>query len=86
MRLVVDARERELLFDHTLIDGELRTRLATADEAGTGKLAIHLRPDELLEWIALAANHEEERSLESRLDGLYDRLQRVEGSLDVYES
>jgi hypothetical protein len=49
---------------------------------------VRLTPDDLndlLEWIAFAANHAETRQLEKELDVLYDRLQRVEDSLDVVE-
>ena len=88
MTIQLTAAERELVLQHTFVDGELRTRIENADEAGAGKLTIHLTPDELnelLEWIAFAANHAEKRSLESRLDALYEKLKRVEDALDVYE-
>lgn len=88
MTIVLTAVERELVLEHTFVDGELRTRIKNAVEAGTGKAMIRLTPDELnelLEWIAFAANHAEERSLETLLDALYDRLVSVEKSLDVYE-
>jgi len=88
MSIVLKVKERDLILDHTLVDGELRTKIETGAQAGAGKVMIRLTPDdlnELLEWIASAANHVEERSLESRLEALYDKLRRVECSLDVYE-
>ena len=88
MTIVLTAAERDLILDHTFVDGELRTRIANALEAGSEKVMVRLTPDslnDLLEWIASAANHAEERALESRLEALYDRLRRVEDTLDVYE-
>jgi AmiR/NasT family two-component response regulator len=88
MTVVLTTAERDLLLDDTFVDGELRTRIENAVEAGTAKTMVRLTPDglnELLEWIAAAANHVEEQALESRLEALYDRLVSVEKSLDVYE-
>ena len=88
MTIVLMAAERELVLQHSFVDGELRTQIENAVEAGTGKVMIRLTPDglnELLEWIAAAANHAESQALESRLDALYDKLVSVEKSLDVYE-
>ena len=88
MTIVLTAVERELVLEHAFVDGELRTQIENAAEAGTDKVMIRLTPDglnELLEWIAAAANHAEEQALESRLDALYDRLVSEEKSLDVYE-
>lgn len=88
MSIVLTAAERDLILDHTFVDGKLRTRIENSAEAGRSKVSLPLTPDdlnELLEWIAFAANHAEERSLESRLEALYDKLQRVEDSLDVYD-
>ena len=88
MTVVLTAAERELVLQHTFMDGELRTQIEHAVEAGTGKVMIRLTPDglnELLEWIAAAANHAEEQALESRLEALYEKLVSVEESLDVYE-
>jgi hypothetical protein len=88
MTVVLTAAERELVLQHTFVDGELRTQIEHAVEAGTGKVMIRLTPDglnELLEWIAAAANHAEEQALESRLEALYEKLVSVEESLDVYE-
>jgi len=88
MTVVLTAAERELVLQHTFVDGELRTQIEHAVEAGTAKTMVRLTPDglnELLEWIAAAANHAEEQALESRLEALYDRLVSVEKSLDVYE-
>lgn len=87
--IVLTVAERDSVLDHTFVDGELRTQIENALEAGTDKVMIRLTPDgldELLEWIAAAANHAEERSLELCLETLYDKLQRVEDSLDVCEA
>lgn len=88
MTIVLTAAERDLTLDDTFVDGELRTRIENSAEASRGKVSLPLTPDELnelLEWIAFAANHTEERQLESRLDALYEKLKRVEDALDVYE-
>ncbi len=88
MTLVLTAEERKLILDETLIDGELRGRLEKAIAAGAGKVMIRLSPDdldELLGWIAAAANHEENAKLRIRLDRMYDRLAQVEDALEVYE-
>ena len=88
MSIVLTAGDRDLILQHTFVDGELRTQLDKGIEAGRVKLKILLTPDglnELLEWIAAGANHAESQALESRLDVLYDKLVSVEKSLDVYE-
>jgi len=86
--LMLTTHDRDLILDHTLVDGDLRARVETAIETSAERVMIRLTPDDLndlLEWIAAAANHAETRELEKTLDTLYDRLQRVEDSLDVYE-
>lgn len=88
MSIVLTTGERDLILKHTFIDSELRTQIENSVEVEQGKERIHLSPDELnelLEWIAFAANHAESKALESRLDPLYDKLLSVEKSLDVYE-
>jgi len=86
--LTLTTHDRDLILDHTLVDGDLRARVETSIEASAERAMIRLTPDDLndlLEWIAFAANHADERELEKKLDALYDRLQRVEDSLDVVE-
>ena len=88
MSLMVTAHDRDLILDHTLVDGRLRNQIEAALAAGPHKVMVRLTPDDLndlLEWIAAAANHADERELEKKLDVLYDRLQRTEDSLDVCE-
>lgn len=88
MSIQLATADRDLILQHTLVDGELRARIESGVVVHRGKLSVDLTPDglnELLEWIAAAANHAEEQALESRLDALYDRLVSEEKSLDVYE-
>jgi hypothetical protein len=87
--LMLTMDDRDLILAHTRVDGELRARVEMAIKASAERILIRLTPDdlnELLEWIAAAANHAEDRSLESTLDALYDRVRCVEDSLDVYET
>ena len=89
MTLMLTAHDRDLILDRTLIDGRSRERIESALTAGPHKIMVRLTPDDLndlLEWIASAANHAEEPSLKKELDALYDRVQCVEDSLDVYEA
>lgn len=88
MSIVLTTGERDLILKHTFVDSELRTQIENSIEVEQGNERVHLSPDELnelLEWIAFAANHAEEQVLESCLDTLYDKLVSVEKSLDVYE-
>jgi len=85
---MLTTHDRELILDRTLVDGRSRERIETARTAGPDKVMVRLTPDDLndlLEWIAAAANHAEEKELEKKLDVLYGRLQREEDALDVVE-
>ena len=87
--LMLTTHDRDLILDRTLVDGALRTRIENALTTSPQKVMVRLSPDELdelLEWIAFAANHVDEQRMEKELDALYDRVQRVEDSLDVYEA
>jgi len=86
---MLTTHDRDLILDRTLVDGALRTRIENALTTSPQKVMVRLSPDELdelLEWIAFAANHVDEQRMEKELDALYDRVQRVEDSLDVYEA
>jgi len=80
--------EQDLILKHTFVEGDVHTQIEEATKTGRGNLKFRPTPDqldELLEWIAEGANHNEERSLVSRLDALYNKLERVEASLDVQD-
>ncbi len=88
MPATLTSAERDLIVHHTFVDGDLLAQMEGGVEAGRGKLRVHLTPDqleELLEWIAGAANHAEERAIGARLDALYEKLERLEESLDVQD-
>ena len=89
MTLMLTTHDRDLILDRTLVDGRPRERIEVAPTAGPHKVVVRLTPDDLndlLEWIAAAANHAEEPGLEKELDALYGRVQRTEKGLDVYEA
>ena len=78
--------ERALVVRDTFVEGDLLARLESAPEPSPGKLHILLTADqfeELLEWVAEAMNHCEDRALAARLDAVYEKLERFEGSSDL---
>lgn len=80
--------ERELILDYTLADDYLVARLRVEKQTAHTKVVVKYTPDELnelLEFIAAAANHTEDRGLEHRLDNLYDRLEYIERALVVLD-
>jgi len=80
--------ECKLILDHTLADDYLVARLRAAEQTAHTRVVVKYTPDELnelLEFIAAAANHTEDRGLEGRLDDLYDRLEYIEGTLVVLD-
>ncbi len=77
------ARDRSLLLDHTFGDPEYVKRLRPAS-SGRGLVGDYTLDDleDMLGYIAAEANHTEDKALRSALDGLYDRLFRVQRSYD----
>ncbi|MCK4681785.1 hypothetical protein KAT59_02010 [Candidatus Bipolaricaulota bacterium] len=65
----------------------MRLRSRKRDEQG--KAWTKYTPDELnelLEFIAFAANHTEDRDIEHHLDKLYDRLEGIERTLVILDN
>ncbi|MGH7824337.1 MAG: LexA family protein [Candidatus Binatia bacterium] len=73
-------RERDLVLDHTFAGGEIERRLrAAAPEKSSIMVGFTLDDlDELIGYVAAEANHTENRSITKQLDGLCDRLSRIE--------
>lgn len=78
--VAITLEERQLVTEHTLADPELTDRLRMGDfrdgELQVGYTLSEL--DELLEFIAAAANHAGKALLERKLDALYEKLSVVE--------
>jgi repressor LexA len=73
-------RERDLLLNLTLLDSDIEQRLRVAATAGT-KLIVGLTlddVDELAGSVAADANHSEEAKTRRALDGIYERLAKME--------
>ncbi len=74
----------DLLLSDPLIDGNIVEQLRTAVRPARDRLAVTATTtslEELLEWVASAANHCDSVRLEIRLDRLYMRLEELQSSL-----
>ncbi len=68
--------ERDLIREHTLYDPSF----ATIAEVKVKHVVVNMTLDaleDLLGYIAAEANHTDDRKLESKLDRVYDRLQKI---------
>jgi hypothetical protein len=83
IRITFTERQRDLLLNHTFADDAYAKRLVAV--ASSKKLAGEYTLDDLddmLGFIAEAANHSETRLLEDRLDALYDKLEKIVARYD----
>ena len=76
-------RDRALLLEHTFGDPEYAERLRPA-ASGRGLVGEYTLDDleDILGYIAAAANHTEDRKLRGALDALHDRLFRTQRRYD----
>lgn len=78
--VTITADDRKLLLDHAILLEPLFSRLSdaatSADTVMLDMSAVDL--DELLGYVAAAANHASSRSLARRFDELYERLETYE--------
>lgn len=78
--------DRQLLLEHALLLEPLESLVRDAIPVSSKMVTVPLTPDELedlLEYVASAANHPETRNLERRFEDLYDRLTDIERGLEV---
>ena len=77
-------RERALVHDHTLAGPDIIERLKKSGVRGKNLVAQFTLDDldELVGYIAAAANHISDRRIQSALDRLCDRLQATMESYD----
>lgn len=80
--------DRRLILDETFVDRELHARISMGEAVRSAAVRIKITPDqlnELLEHIAAAANHVSSRTVEKKLDAIYDRLEEFERTLEVVD-
>lgn len=73
-------RERDLILDDTFLGGEVADRVRVARLEGNS-IAVQLSLDdldELLGYVAAAANHAERPKMQKDLDRLYERLAAIQ--------
>lgn len=77
------ARHRELLLEHTLADPEYAERLQPPPR-GTGLVGRYTLDDleDILGYVAAAANHTEDESLQTELDALFEKLLAIQGAYE----
>jgi len=78
IKMAFTERQRDLLLNHTFADDSYAKRLRATDsskklfaEYSIGDL------EDMLGFVAAAANHAETRQLQDQLDALYDKLEKV---------
>jgi DNA-binding MarR family transcriptional regulator len=84
----VDAAERDLILDRTLIDSEMEGRLRGANSRGYS-LVVQLTlgdVDDLASHVAAEASHCPEPRVQRVLDAVYDRLANIEHMFTEEES
>ncbi len=71
--------ERVLIIDHTFAGPDLTKRLQIAEVRGKHLITKYSTYDleELIGYIAAEANHTDDKSIQKKLDGLYERLDRI---------
>ncbi len=82
IRVRLSRRDRDLILQHTFIGGDVEARIRVARATGTA-IMVDLTPDdidELLGYVAAAANHSEQPVIRRQLYALYDRLTAVEAT------
>jgi len=82
IRVRLSRRDRDLILKHTFIGGDVEARIRVARANGTA-IMVDLTPDdidELLGYVAAAANHSEQPVIGRQLYALYDRLSAVEAT------
>lgn len=82
IRVRLSRRDRDLILKHTFIGGDIEARIRVARADGTA-IMVDLTPDdidELLGYVAAAANHSEQPVIGRQLYALYDRLSAVEAT------
>ena len=82
IRVRLSRRDRDLILKHTFIGGDVEARIRVVGANGT-VIMVDLTPDdidELLGYVAAAANHSEQPVIRRQLDALYDRLSAVEAT------
>ncbi len=82
IRVRLSRRDRDLILEHTFIGGDVEERVRVARANGTA-IMVDLTLDdidELLGYVAAAANHSEQPVISRQLYSLYDRLAAVEVS------
>jgi hypothetical protein len=70
-------RERDLVVEHTFAGPNLTGRLRLAEVQGGEKLLVRYTLDdleELIGFVAAAANHAHDEALQEELDALYEQL------------
>lgn len=85
--VVLTEAERDLIVEHVWGSKELGDAIAGA-EVDAGALGIDVSLDELDELVgclAAAANHEQRRAVQRRLESLCDQLSDIEGSYEKAE-
>ena len=80
VRLVLTEAQGELVTEYAWGSEEIEDALGAAVfEAGSFRIEVSLGElDELMGWIAAAANQEERRAVQKRLERLYDQLRDIE--------
>ena len=84
VEVLFSPRERDLVIEETFAGPNLTKRLRLASVSGE-KLAVGYTLDdldELVGYVAAAANHTEDEALRDELDALYARLQEEMESYD----
>ena len=71
--------ERDLIIEHTFAGPDLTKRLQIAGVRGKHLITKYSTYDleELIGYIAAEANHTDDKSIQKKLDRLYERLDRI---------
>lgn len=71
--------ERDFIIDHTFAGPDLTKRLQIAEVRGKHLITKYSTYDleELIGYIAAEANHTDDKSIQKKLDRLYERLDRI---------
>jgi len=79
----LSARQRELLFEETFVDSAYAKRLRSAKSGSyfVGEFTLDDLED-ILGYVASAANHADDDRLEEELDQLWGHLRHIQGSYD----
>jgi len=77
--LKLNARERELILEHTFADDELTAPLRIAPASNNASVYCFTLDDleELMGYVAVEANHAKDKKLQKELDCLFERMEEV---------